>query len=275
MAATETYVRNQLYQIPLKDLQPDPDQPRKFFDDAALEELTASIAQHGVLEPIIFRRDQETQVLYVVAGERRVAAARKAGLTEIPAIFNDSQNHAEISLVENLLRQDLTPVEEAEALGRLSERHSYKQEDLAQVIGKSQASVSEILSINNLPQSIRDECRSDPSVPKRTLVEIAKAKQERGMFSLYNKYRQKEAAQQQKADGQTTVTKKSAGTAIMEAANNLSTRIAKSDMTTWKEDERTGLQTAVTDISSALEKQMAAVAAAQVAVTKKKKKVLA
>jgi ParB family transcriptional regulator, chromosome partitioning protein len=97
MAANETFVRNQLYNINLSDLQPDPNQPRKYLDPTALDELTASVVQHGVIEPIVFR--QENGLLYVVAGERRVAAARKAGLATIPAIFIDSQNHAEISLV--------------------------------------------------------------------------------------------------------------------------------------------------------------------------------
>ena len=140
MAASESYVRNRLYFVPLSDLQPDPNQPRKYLDATALEELTASIVQHGVLEPILFR--QENGLLYVVAGERRCAAARKAGLVSIPALFIDSQNYAEISLVENLLRQDLTAVEEAEALDRLRQDYAYKQEDLARMIGKSQPIIS-------------------------------------------------------------------------------------------------------------------------------------
>jgi hypothetical protein len=111
---TETYVRNQLYQVPLTELQSDPAQPRKYLDPTALDELTASVTQHGILQPILFRRDEQTKLLYVVAGERRSAAARKAGLTEVPAVFIDSRNYAEIALVENLLRQDLTPIEEAE-----------------------------------------------------------------------------------------------------------------------------------------------------------------
>ena len=122
MASNETYERNQLYNIKLADLQPDPNQPRKYLDAAALNELTASIAQHGVLEPILFR--QENGILYVVAGDRRVAAARKAGLSTIPAIFIDSKNPDEISIVENILRQDLTPVEEAEALDKLMKDHN-------------------------------------------------------------------------------------------------------------------------------------------------------
>jgi ParB family transcriptional regulator, chromosome partitioning protein len=187
MAANESYVRNQLYLVNLNDLQPDPNQPRKYLDPTALDELTASVGQHGVLVPILFR--QENGLIYIVAGERRVAAARKAGLTTIPAVVIDSQNHAEIALVENLLRSDLTPVEEAEALYRLLKDHQYLQEDLARILGKTQPSISTTLSINKLPQAIRDECRKDPSVPKRVLINIAANKQERSMLKAYQIYK--------------------------------------------------------------------------------------
>jgi len=187
MAANESYVRNKLYLINLSDLQPDPNQPRKYLDSAALDELTASIVQHGVLVPILFR--QENGLIFIVAGERRVAAARKAGLTTIPAIFIDSQNHAEIALVENLLRSDLTAVEEAEALYRLQNDHKYQQDDLARILGKTQPSISMTLSINKLPQAVRDECRKDPSVPKHVLIDIAAKKQERSMLKAYQAYK--------------------------------------------------------------------------------------
>lgn len=263
MAASATYVRNQLYSIPLKDLQPDPEQPRKYLDTQALEELTASIAQHGILEPILFRQDQQTGLLYVVAGERRCAAARKAGLKEAPAVFIDSQNHAEIALVENLLRQDLTPVEEAEALGRLVKNHDYKQEDLARILGKSQAGVSETLSLNNLPEGMRDECRSDPTVPKRVLVEIAKAKQERGMYSRYRKYRQKEAAQKAKEAAQTTETRKrTPSEALIGAIESLADRIDKTDLGAWQEDEREEFRIAVVDLNTVATERLGAASGA-------------
>ena len=193
MASSEPFVRNQLYSIPLAELLPDPNQPRIFIDTAALDELAASIAQHGVLEPILFRVEDGQN--FIVAGERRCRAARQAGLVSIPAIFIDSRNHAEIALVENLLRQDLTAVEEAEALGRLQEDHNYQQEDLMRIFGKSKTIISETLSLNRLPQAIRDECRPDPTVPKRTLIEIARNKQQRSMTAAFAKYK----AQLQKA----------------------------------------------------------------------------
>ena len=197
--ANEPYVRNQLYSIPLAELREDPDQPRKFFDPLKRDELAASIARNGVLEPILFR--VENGINYVVAGRRRCIAALQAGLTSIPAICIDGQNHEEIALVENLQRQDLNPVEEAEALGLLQEVHQYQQEDLMRIFGKSKTYVSETLSLNRLPQAIRDECRQDPTIPKHTLVEIvARNKQERSMTSAFAEYK----AEQQKATAEKT-----------------------------------------------------------------------
>ena len=241
MAATESYVRNQLYSLPLAELLPDPNQPRKFLDPAALAELAASIAQHGVLEPILFRVDSGQN--YVVAGERRCAAARQAGLVTVPAIFIDSKNHTEIALVENLLRQDLTAVEEAEALGRLQTDHQYLQEDLMRIFGKSKATISETLSLNRLPPAIRDACRTDPSVPKRTLIEIARNKQQRSMTTAFAKYQ----AQQQKAaagkkTGTVRRTKAEGAAAALAAAEE---KIAGLDMTALSAAEESSVIAAV------------------------------
>ncbi|MDA8123577.1 MAG: ParB/RepB/Spo0J family partition protein [Deltaproteobacteria bacterium] len=188
-----TYAKNQLYMVPLAELQPDPRQPRKYMDPMALEELTASVGQMGIIEPVVCRQDAATGLIYTVAGERRCAAARKAGLAAIPAVFIDGANYAEIALVENLLRQDLNPIEEAEALQRLMEDHNYVQEQLAQVIGKSQPLISKSLCLNRLPKEIRDECREDPTIPKNILVEIARKKQARAMVTQYKKYREQQA----------------------------------------------------------------------------------
>jgi len=187
------YLPNQLFQVPLAELQPDPAQPRKYMDPVALDEMTASVSQVGIIQPIACRQDPATGLVYVVAGERRCAAARKAGLPTVPAVFIDGGNYAEIALVENLLRQDLNPVEEAEALQRLMDAHAYKQDQLVVIIGKSKATISEALSLNRLPKEIRDECRQDPTVPKNVLVEIARKKQERSMLTQFRQYREKQA----------------------------------------------------------------------------------
>ena len=94
-----SYIPNQLYQVPLAELQLDPAQPRKYMDPVALEELTASVSQMGIIQPVVCRQDPATGLVYVVAGERRCAAARKAGLPTVPAVFIDGANYAEIALV--------------------------------------------------------------------------------------------------------------------------------------------------------------------------------
>jgi len=187
--ADAAYVKGKLYDLSLNDLLVDPNQPRKVMEARALEELAASIGKHGVLEPILFRRHQDGNLI-VVAGERRIAAARKAGLRTVPALCVDG-NPSEIALVENLLRQDLTAVEEAEALQRLLEQQRYTHEQLSIVIGKARTTISDILLINRLPQEIREECRGDRTISKKTLIDIARRKQERAMLTSYRIYKEK------------------------------------------------------------------------------------
>ncbi len=136
------YLPNQLFQVPLAELQPDPAQPRKYMDPVALDEMTASVGQVGIIQPVVCRQDAATGLVYVVAGERRCAAARKAGLASVPAVFIEGDNYAEIALVENLLRQDLNPIEEAEALKRLMDDHPYMQEDPARIIGATRMKIA-------------------------------------------------------------------------------------------------------------------------------------
>ncbi|MCK9195501.1 MAG: ParB/RepB/Spo0J family partition protein [Syntrophales bacterium] len=189
MSSDENFISNQLYIIPLNDLLPDPDQPRKYFDPVALAELTESIRQQGILQPPLFRRGPDG-LLYIVAGERRCSAARKAGLTVIPAIYKENVNSTELSLIENITRSDLNPIEEAEAFDRLKNDHIYQQDDLVRIFNKSKATISETLSLNRLPKEIRDECRTDPSVPKNVLVKIARKKQDQSMLKEYQRYRE-------------------------------------------------------------------------------------
>lgn len=122
METNETYISCQLYPINLNELLPDPDQPRKYMDPAALTEMVDSVKEHGIIQPPTFRIDAGG-LKYIVTGERRCTAERMAGLTEITALYTDNANYDEISLVENILRSDLAGVEEAEAMGRLIPVH--------------------------------------------------------------------------------------------------------------------------------------------------------
>ena len=164
MATNETYVPGQLYLINLSDLLPDPDQSRKYMDPAALAEMVDSVKEHGIIQPPTFRIN-EGGLKYIVTGERRCTAARMAGLTEIAALYTDCANYDEISLVENILRSDLTAVEEAEAMDRLMKKHSFSQDDLVKKFSKSKTTISATLAINKLPPEILDDCRKDPAMP--------------------------------------------------------------------------------------------------------------
>ncbi|MGN7613325.1 ParB/RepB/Spo0J family partition protein, partial [Magnetococcales bacterium HHB-1] len=127
-----------LHEIPLDKIIPDPKQPRQTMDAAALHELTRSIQKHGVLQPILLRKTgkKEQDPYVIVAGERRYRATKKADLSTVPAIFTKG-NPAEVSLVENLLRENLSPLEEAEAMERFKMDFNYTNRDIAEFLGKS------------------------------------------------------------------------------------------------------------------------------------------
>jgi len=139
----------------LSEVEPDKNQPRRNFDEAALAELAASMTEHGVLQPIVVR-PSPTRGYIIVAGERRWRAARMAGLTEIPArIRNISDTEAvELALIENLQREDLNPVEEAMGYRQLMDRCQYTQEKAAERLAKSRSAVANSLRLLNLPENV-------------------------------------------------------------------------------------------------------------------------
>ena len=186
--APATYEKGKLYDLDIAKVQPDPEQPRKFFDEQALAELAASIASHGVLQPILVREGVDGMFI-IVSGERRYQAAKNAGLATIPAILTDGEP-AEISIIENLLRENLTAIEEAEAVERLRALHDYALSDLATALGKSDSTLSEILSLNKLPVAVKDDCRNDPKAGRSILVLIARQKTPEKMTALYTKYKE-------------------------------------------------------------------------------------
>ncbi|MCM0080488.1 ParB/RepB/Spo0J family partition protein [Geomonas sp. Red32] len=183
------YRMQRLYQVPLANLKPDPQQPRKYFDPVALADLGRSITTHGILQPILACKAGDGG-LTVVSGERRYQAALQAGLTEVPVIVT-AGNAVEIALVENLLREDLTAIEEAEAIERLKGEHSYTLADLSGILGKAESTLSEILSLNRLPETVKNDCRNDPKVARGILQEIVKAGTAGRMSALYQKYKER------------------------------------------------------------------------------------
>jgi ParB family chromosome partitioning protein len=141
--------------ISVNEIRPNPYQPRKEFDPAAIEELSQSIKEHGIIQPLIVRKSIKGYEL--VAGERRLRAAKEAGLKKVPVVVKEysDQQLMEIALIENLQREDLNPLEEAEAYEKLIAHYSYTQEALAKKIGKSRPHVANMLRLLQLPQKIR------------------------------------------------------------------------------------------------------------------------
>ena len=176
------------YQVDPGVIFPNPDQPRKYFDPEKLAELSESIKQKGVLQPIIIRRSEDGNI-YLVAGERRLRAAKMAGLEKIPAILTKG-NPAEIALIENLQRENLSPVEEAEALGRMVNEYQYSHEHLALVVGKARSTITETLSLNRLPEEIKQECRRTDIYPRRLLVEVTKQETPEAMIALFDRIKE-------------------------------------------------------------------------------------
>ncbi|QVK17880.1 ParB/RepB/Spo0J family partition protein [Mycoplasmatota bacterium] len=148
----------QINEVPLKDLKRNPFQPRKIFDEEKIEELAQSIKEHGVFQPIIITKIKDGIGYYIVAGERRYKACCKLGLKTIPAIIREinRQIMAEIALLENLQREDLTVVEEALAYKMLIDEYSLTQQEVAERIGKSRAHITNVLRVLNLSEDIQN-----------------------------------------------------------------------------------------------------------------------
>ena len=142
--------------VKIGEIEPNRDQPRKEFDSEALSELADSISQHGVLQPLLLR-PLLTGGYRIVAGERRWRAARMAGLTEVPAIIREMSDAEEMlfALIENLQREDLTPLEEARGYRTLIEAQDFTQEEVSKAVGKSRPAITNALRLLNLPEDIQ------------------------------------------------------------------------------------------------------------------------
>ena len=150
--------------VGIEQLQRNPDQPRKTFNEDALKELAASLSEYGILQPILVRplKNQDDQY-EIIAGERRWRAAQIAQLHEIPVVVRDLNNSEalQIGLVENLQREDLNPIEEALGYRQLLEEYGHTQQKVAELVGKSRSQVTNMIRLLNLPESIQDMLQKD------------------------------------------------------------------------------------------------------------------
>ena len=170
--------------IPVEKVRPNPDQPRKALGD--LRELTDSIRQKGVLEPLLVRYVPREDAYYIISGERRYHASRAAGLREVPCIekIADDAETLELALIENLQRKDLTPFEEADGLHRLAEQFEYTHEDISKKIGRARSSVTETLSIRSIPDPVRKLCVDKGILTKSLLLQVARQPNDKKMREM-------------------------------------------------------------------------------------------
>jgi len=173
--------------IRLDQIRPNPEQPRKALGD--LGELTDSVRAKGVLEPLLVRFVPTEGCFYIISGERRYHAARAAGLREVPCIEKtvDEAETLEIGLIENIQRKDLTPFEEADGLYRLASQFEYTHEDIARKIGRARSSVTETLSLRNIPESLRKKCIEHGISSKSLLLQIARQPTEKKMLEMFQR----------------------------------------------------------------------------------------
>lgn len=165
--------------VNINDIEPKRDQPRKYFDEEALKELADSIAMHGVIQPLLVRPLSDGGY-QLIAGERRWRASRMAGLTQIPVVVKEmtDEEAMELALIENLQREDLNPIEEAEGFKLLMDTYSFTQEQAAEKVGKSRPAVANALRLLSLPQEVLDMVKQGiiSSGHARTLISLTDEK---------------------------------------------------------------------------------------------------
>jgi len=241
-----TYVKGRLYKLQIAALNPDPVQARKFMDPIALNELTASIQKHGVLTPIQFTKTEE-EALMIVCGHRRVKAAEKAGLTEIPGTFTDGDTRLQ-GFVENLQRETLLPIDEAEGMDALMKEYAMNRYQLAESIGKPNSSVYETMTMIKLPMDIRDTCRNNPNIDRAMLLEVARQKSEGNMRRKFQTLMQRAAKASQP---RVLKEKLSPARSLITQTDKLTGELMKSPWQEWSEGDQNDYANALTSIRMA------------------------
>ncbi len=204
---------DKIHVIPLELIEPNPDQPRKQFRDASIQELADSIQEKGVLQPVLLQKSGDKYIL--VAGERRFRAAQLAEVNEIPAILVSctEEERMEIALIENLQREDLLPIDEAVAYERLMKTSGYSQDELAQKIGKKRSTIANSLRLLKLSDTIQEALQEGQISPghARAILSVSKDMQEQLFSDIIGKGYSVRQAEQAAAALQNPVSVKKAG----------------------------------------------------------------
>jgi ParB family transcriptional regulator, chromosome partitioning protein len=220
--------------IPIEQIHPNANQPRRFIDPQGLDELTESVRMGGVVLPIIVKRDGDG--FMIMAGERRYRAALRAGLRSMPAIVRDDDPN-EIALIENLQREDLTALEEAEGLGAMVARYGYTHQVLAQLLHKSRPYVSNMLVLTRLPAEVKAEVHRYPSISREILMAIARQGAESDMLKLWRRVKLANLSVHKFRESRQSNQPQSAAD-VMAAARRLNRKLRGLDTSALDETER-------------------------------------
>jgi ParB family chromosome partitioning protein len=241
-------------------VQPNPEQPRKYFAEEKLAELAASIKTRGLLQPIVVRRIA-SGAYELLAGERRYRAATLAGVERLPALIREGDDPLEIALIENVQREDLAPLEEAEALALLIERHGYSHREVAELLGKSRPYVSNTLSINRLPEPVKADLHRDgKAVSRELLMGIARQEDPGAALALWKRLQLDVMSVRQFREEQTGVqTEKPAAREALLAARRLNRVLRRMQHdSTMSDQERETLAQMLRRTQRLVQRQLAA-----------------
>lgn len=235
--------------FPLSYIEPDPNQTRKFFNETAIAELASSIKEKGIINPLLVKEIGDNKY-QIIGGERRYRAAKEVGLEQVPVriVLRDFEI---VALIDNMLRADLTPMEEACAYKNLLNEHNIPQKKLAEILGKAESTISEYISIATLPAEIITEVLVDDSWTKKGLLNIAKCKTPTTQKSLFEKSKQRIKNKQSLASLTKKQRSNKTGTIIklINTASNKLDSIVKDKMS---DVEQKALQEAIEKLSSKL-----------------------
>lgn len=248
--------------IQISRIKPDPNQPRKTLDKSSLKELADSIKKHGLLQPITVEYKEEGDYFQIVNGERRYRACLLANLSEIPCLIKNRnltpQMRFEQQLVENLQREDLNPIEEAEGYKTLKEKYGYTDQQLASKIGKTRSVISETISLNRLPETIKDECRARDIAPKKVLMQVVREFSEQKMLDLWQKFKRQNFTLRQIIDerkkSKLSVSKpqRTPAQILLDTANRFYKQVSTIEVESIAEKEKDSLKTTLKIIQTTL-----------------------